>query len=69
MLVLTRKFGQLIKIGDDITVTILDVEGNEPKVEINAPDHLAIHREEVYYRLKNLPRDELSEKALGTLIC
>ena len=69
MLILTRKVGQIIKIGDDITVTILDVEGNEPEVEISAPDHLPVKREAVYYRLKNRPAEEYSEAAVGTLIC
>ena len=55
MFALTRKVGQIISIGDDITVTILDVEGAEPEVEIQAPDHLAVKREEIYYRLKNHP--------------
>ena len=69
MLILTRKVGQIIKIGDDITVTILDVEGNEPEVEICAPEHLPVQREAVYYRLKNPPAEEYSESAVGTLIC
>ena len=69
MFILTRKVGQIIKIGDDITVTIVDVEGNEPTVEISAPRHLSVKREAVYYRLKNLRAKELSEVAAGTLIC
>ncbi len=69
MFILTRKVGQIIKIGDDITVTIVDVEGNEPKVEISAPKHLSVKREAVYYRLKYPPTDELREVAVGTPIC
>ena len=69
MFILTRKVGQIIRIGDDITVTIRDVEGNDPEVEISAPEHLPVRREAVYYRLKSPPPEEFSEKAVGSLIC
>lgn len=69
MFVLTRKVGQIIKIGDDITVTIRDVEGKDPEVEISAPAHLPVHQEAVYYRPKKPATKEFSEAAIGTLIC
>ena len=54
MFALTRRVGQIITIGDDITVTILDIEGADPMVEIQAPNHLPVRREAVYYRPKKL---------------
>ncbi|MGL1933906.1 MAG: carbon storage regulator CsrA [Fibrobacterales bacterium] len=53
MLVLTRKVGDSIRIGDDIKLTIVDVDGNNIKVGIDAPRSIAVHREEVYERIMN----------------
>ncbi len=53
MLVLTRKVGDSIRIGDDIKITIVDVDGNNIKVGIDAPRSIAVHREEVYDRILN----------------
>jgi len=52
MLVLTRHRGESIMIGDEVTVTVLGVKGNQVRVGINAPKHVAVHREEIYQRLK-----------------
>ncbi|WP_026672371.1 carbon storage regulator CsrA [Alkalihalobacterium bogoriense] len=52
MLVLTRKTNQVIKIGDDIEMTILSVEGEQVKVGIKAPKHIEIHRKEVYLSIQ-----------------
>ena len=52
MLILTRRVGETIMIGDDVTVTILGVKGNQVRVGINAPKHVAVHREEIYERIK-----------------
>jgi carbon storage regulator len=51
MLILTRHLGESIMVGDDVTVTILGVKGNHVRVGINAPKHVAAHREEVYQRI------------------
>jgi carbon storage regulator len=51
MLILTRHLGESIMIGDDVVVTILGVRGNQVRVGINAPKHVAVHREEVYQRI------------------
>jgi carbon storage regulator len=51
MLVLTRKPGESIRIGDNIKLTIVDVDGNNIKIGIDAPRTVAIHREEVYKRI------------------
>lgn len=50
MLILTRRVHEAIKIGDNVTVTILGVKGNQVRVGINAPKEVSIHREEVFAR-------------------
>ena len=51
MLVLTRKPGESIRIGKDITITIVEGDGNSIKLGIDAPKHITVHREEVYQRI------------------
>lgn len=52
MLVLTRNAGQVIRIGDDVTITILNAKHGKIKIGIDAPKDVAIHREEIYQRLQ-----------------
>ncbi len=52
MLVLTRKSGESITIGDDIRIFIQEVRGNQVKIGIKAPPHVAVHREEIYLRIQ-----------------
>jgi carbon storage regulator len=52
MLILTRRVGETVMIGDEVTVTILGVKGNQVRVGINAPQSVAVHREEIYERIK-----------------
>jgi carbon storage regulator len=52
MLILTRRVGETVMIGNDVTVTILGVKGNQVRVGINAPKSVAVHREEIYERIK-----------------
>jgi len=52
MLILTRRNGEVLKIGDDIDVTVLGVKGNQVRVGINAPRDVAVHREEIYQKIK-----------------
>jgi carbon storage regulator len=52
MLILTRKVGETVMIGDEVTFTILGVKGNQVRTGINAPKSVAVHREEIYERIK-----------------
>lgn len=52
MLILTRRVGETLMIGEDVTVTVLGVKGNQVRIGINAPKNLAVHREEIFQRIK-----------------
>jgi carbon storage regulator len=52
MLILTRRVGETVMIGNEVTVTILGVKGNQVRVGVNAPKDVAVHREEIYERIK-----------------
>jgi carbon storage regulator len=58
MLILTRRAGETVMIGSDVTITVLGVKGNQVRIGINAPKEVAVHREEIYERIK-------SEQAAG----
>ena len=52
MLILTRRVGETVMIGEEVTVTVLGVKGNQVRIGVNAPKHVAVHREEIFERIK-----------------
>jgi len=65
MLILTRRIGETVMIGDDVTITVLGVKGNQVRLGISAPKNVPVHREEIYIRIK---REEAIAEATAGLV-
>ena len=67
MLILTRKLGEKINIGDDITVTLVEIKGTQVKLGIEAPKTIEIHRQEIYERIReeNLSSSDINDSDLS----
>lgn len=61
-MILTRRVGETVMIGDEVTVTVLGVKGNQVRVGINAPKSVGVHREEIYERIKREQMGEVKPK-------
>lgn len=57
MLILTRRVGETLMVGDDVTVTVLGVKGNQVRIGVNAPRDVSVHREEIYERIQKEKAD------------
>lgn len=58
MLILTRRIGETLMVGDEVTVTVLGVKGNQVRLGVNAPKDVAVHREEIYQRIQTEKSDD-----------
>jgi len=61
MLILTRRVGETVMIGDEVTVTVLGVKGGQVRLGINAPKSVAVHREEIYERIKREQQSQMAD--------
>lgn len=52
MLILTRRVGETLMVGDDVSLTVLGIKGNQVRIGVNAPKDIAVHREEIYQRIQ-----------------
>lgn len=52
MLILTRRVGESLMVGDEVTITVLGVKGNQVRIGVNAPKDVGVHREEIYQRIQ-----------------
>jgi carbon storage regulator len=66
MLILTRRERESLKIGDDVTITVLSVRGSQVRIGVAAPKHVPVHREEIYKRIRT-ERASSQETALATV--
>ncbi|WP_373777582.1 carbon storage regulator CsrA [Glaesserella sp.] len=62
MLILTRKIGESLLIGDEVEITVLSIRGSQVKLGVKAPKEISVHREEIYQRIKALAEDAKQEE-------
>jgi carbon storage regulator len=65
MLILTRRVGETVMIGENVTVTVLGVKGNQVRIGVNAPRDVAVHREEIFERIKREESGESTSRHNG----
>ena len=68
MLILTRRVGETVMIGNEVTVTVLGVKGNQVRIGVNAPKDVAVHREEIYDRIKREENGYAAARTPGTKV-
>lgn len=61
MLILTRRVGETLMVGDEVSMTVLGVKGNQVRIGVNAPKEIAVHREEIYLRIQKEKEEQANQ--------